>query len=42
MWMAKQRLQYPDFTDFVQLHDVFCVLETHIDDTDIVDIDNFG
>ena len=38
----KKRLNYPDFTDLVSSYDVFCLCETHIDDTDIVDIKNYN
>ena len=35
------KLNYPDLIDFVNNYDVFCVLETHLDSTDLVDIENF-
>ena len=37
----KKRLNYPEFIDLVENFDVFCALETHIDSTDNVDIQNY-
>ena len=34
-------MNYPDFCDFVCTSDIFCVCETHIDNSDIVDINNY-
>ena len=37
----KNRLNYPEFVEFIEKHDIFCVLETHLNDSDIVDIDGY-
>ena len=34
----KNRINYPEFIDFVSNLDILCLSETHLDDTDIVDI----
>lgn len=37
----KQRLKFPEFTEFLNEYDFICVSETHTDDTDDVDIDGY-
>ena len=37
----KRRIKYPDFVEFINNYDIFSASETHIDDTDIVDIPGF-
>ena len=37
----KNRLNYPEFVKIIEKHDIFCVLETHLNDSDIVDIDGY-
>ena len=38
----KHRINYPEFTDFVSNFDILCLSETHLDDTDIVDIADYS
>ena len=37
----KKRLNYPEFVDFVNMYDLFCISETHLDEYDIVDLNGF-
>ena len=37
----KKRIDYPDFTEFVSKYDIFCISETHLDKTDIVDLPGY-
>jgi hypothetical protein len=34
-------LNYPEFVDFISSFDIFCVSETHLDISDIVDINGY-
>jgi hypothetical protein len=36
-----KRKNYPDFVDYITSYDIFCIAETHLDDTDIVDIPGY-
>ena len=37
----KQKLLIPEFTVNINSYDLFCVTETHLDNTDIVDIEGY-
>ena len=37
----KRRIDYPDFVEFINKYDLFCVSETHLDSSDIVDIPGY-
>ena len=37
----KKRLNYPDFVESISNYDVFCACETHLDNTDIVNINYY-
>lgn len=37
----KKRLNIPDFVEYVQTFDIFCVSETHADYSDLLDIDGY-
>ena len=37
----KRRLNYPEFKEFINNYDIFCVSETNTDSTDIIDIDDY-
>ena len=37
----KNRLNYPDFTDYISNYDILCLVETKLDQTDIVSLPGF-
>ena len=37
----KRRVQYPEFCTLVNQHDILCVAETKLDDTDVILVDNY-
>lgn len=40
--VSKMRLNYPEFIQVVKSYDIFCVIETHPDDTAIIEINGFS
>ena len=37
----KHRLKFPEFIDFIYSYDIICITETHLDNTDIIDVPNY-
>ena len=37
----KQRLEYPEFIEFIENYDIICLAETHSDQCDIIEINNY-
>lgn len=37
----KRRLEYPEFNAFINQHDILCLAETKLDDTDIISVDQY-
>jgi hypothetical protein len=38
----RKRIDYPDFVEHIHLYDIFCIVETHIDSCDVVNIDGYS